>query len=112
MNLKKYFAVNFDPRHIISQRRKLNKYNPFEHLVEGLAERDNWMEYQVHMKYAEVLQENPLAIIKSTEVITPTPSKAGMPGNRTHSEAMETEDEENLGTSKRQKTESEGQLYR
>ena len=86
MNFREYFAVNYDPHHIISQRRQMNKNKEFEHhVVEGLAEKDNWMEYQVHMKYAEVLHENPLVILESTEVITPTPSKVEMSGKRTHS---------------------------
>ena len=62
------------------------------------------------MKDTQVLQENPLSIIKSTEAITPILSKVEMSGKRTHSKAMEIEEEENLETSKRQNTESEGQL--
>ena len=53
------------------------------------------MEYQKQEKDAVVLQENTLAIIKSTALITPTPSKVEILGKRTHSEAMETEEEEN-----------------
>ena len=47
MNFKKSFAVNYDPHHVISQRRQLNKNKEFEHpKVEGLTERTNWMDYQ------------------------------------------------------------------
>ena len=76
MNFKKATTINYDPHHIISQRRQLNKNKAFEHqVVEGLVERANWMKYQKHVKYAYDLQENPLAIMKSTTVIVPTPSK-------------------------------------
>ena len=53
MNFNKAFAVNYDPHHVISQRRYMNKRKAFEHkLVEGLADRADWMEYQIHMKDA------------------------------------------------------------
>ena len=46
INFKKAILVNYDPHHIISQRRQLNKNRAFEHqMVEGLAKKDNWMEY-------------------------------------------------------------------
>ena len=36
-------AINYDPHHIISIRKQVNKNNPFEHQeVEGLAESENW----------------------------------------------------------------------
>ena len=76
MNFKKDTTVNYDPHHVISQRRQLNKNKAFEHrVVEGLVERDNWMEYQTHMQDAEALQENTLAIMKSTTVVIPTQAK-------------------------------------
>ena len=72
MDFKKTLAVNYDPHHIISQRRKMNKKRDFEHqVVEGLIERVNWMDYPSSMKNTEVSQENPLAVIKATEVVTP-----------------------------------------
>ena len=43
-------------------------------------------------------------------MIAPTLRKVKNTGKRTHSEAMETEEEENSETSKRQKTEYEGKL--
>ena len=53
MNFKKLFAFNYGSHHIISQRRYMNKRKAFEHqLVEGLANRADWMEYQIHMKDA------------------------------------------------------------
>ena len=39
-------AVNYDPHHVISIRRKVNKNKPFEHHeVAGMAESANWMVY-------------------------------------------------------------------
>ena len=39
MNFKKAIAANYDPHHVISLRRQLNKNKAFEHQeVEGLAE--------------------------------------------------------------------------
>ena len=39
-------AIDYDPYHIISNRRKANKSKPFKHVeVAGLVERDNWMTY-------------------------------------------------------------------
>ena len=93
MNFKKDTTVNYDPLHVISQRRQLNKNKAFEHrVVEGLVGKSNWMDYQTQMKDTEALQENTLAIMKSTTIIIPTPSKVEMAGKRTHSEAMETID--------------------
>ena len=73
----------------------MNKNREFEHqVVVGLDEKDNWMDYQIEMKDAEALRENPSAIVKSTTIIIPTPSKVEMVGRRTHSEAMETKEED------------------
>ena len=42
MNFKKDTLVNYDPHHIISQRRQINKNMEFEHqVVEGLAKKYN-----------------------------------------------------------------------
>ena len=39
-------AINYDPHHIISNRRQANKNKPFEHFeVSGLSEAANWMDY-------------------------------------------------------------------
>ena len=63
--------------------------------MEGLDERNSWMKYQTQMKDADDLQENPLAIMKLTAIIIPTPSKVEMECKRTHSKAMEIEEEKN-----------------
>ena len=42
MDFKTTFAVNYDPQHVISIRRQLNKNKDFEHqVVEGLDEKVN-----------------------------------------------------------------------
>ena len=38
-------AINYDPHHIISNKRQANKNNPFEnHEVETLLEAENWLD--------------------------------------------------------------------
>ena len=49
MNFMKVTKINYDPHHIISHSRKQNKNKAFDHQeIEGLAQRDNLMEYQTH----------------------------------------------------------------
>ena len=108
MNFKNSNPINYDPHHIISQRRKLNKNREFEHqVVEGLAEKDSWMDYQIEMNNVDALQENPYSLMKSTTIIILTPRKVEMDGKRAHSEAMEIE-EEDSETRKRKRIEKEG----
>ena len=53
MDFKTIFVVNYDPQHVISQRRKMNNKKYFEHqVVEGLVERVNWLDYPSPMKNA------------------------------------------------------------
>ena len=59
-----------------------------------MDERFNWIDYSTQVKDTEVSQQNPLAIIKATEVVTPNPSKLEVTSKRTHSDVMETEEEE------------------
>ena len=101
MNFMKATKVNYDPHHIISQRRQQNKNKPFEHQeVHGLANRDNLMYYQSDVNNLGSLQENPFAIVKKTTMIVPTPSKIEVTGKRSHLEIMEVE-EQGSETSKR-----------
>ena len=38
-------VINYDPHHILSIRRQVNKNNPFEHFeVAGLSKTVNWLE--------------------------------------------------------------------
>ena len=55
MNFKKAIAANYDPHHVISLRRQLNKNKEFEHhAVEGLADKVIWMDYLTQMKDTKV----------------------------------------------------------
>ena len=79
-------------------------------MVEGLAQRDNLMDYRSDMDDRETLKVNPYAIVKSTTMIIPTPSKVEITGKRSHSEVVKVEDEDSEAH-KRKKTESEGEVF-
>ena len=52
-------AIDYDPHHIISNRRKANKSKPFEHVeVVGLVERANWMTYPRETNSDEDMPKN------------------------------------------------------
>ena len=42
--------------------------------MEGLAEKTNWLDYPKPMENVEAPQENPLAMAKSTKMISPLAS--------------------------------------
>ena len=43
--------INYDPHHIISQRRNHNKKKAFDNQeIEGLPQRDNLMEYHLELE--------------------------------------------------------------
>ena len=47
MDFKKEGEVNYDPHHIISQRKQLNKNKPFDHqIVEGLDKMANLSNFE------------------------------------------------------------------
>ena len=51
-------GVNYDPHHVISDRRQENKNKPFEHSeVEGLFEATNWMDYPKDINNGEDMKE-------------------------------------------------------
>ena len=55
-------SVNYDPHHIISDRRQANKKKPFEHSeVAGLSEATNWIEYPKNSSNGEDMQEDSLS---------------------------------------------------
>ena len=55
-------AVNYDPHHVISNRRQANKNKPFEHSeVEGLSEVANWMDYPRGVNDGENMQGDSLS---------------------------------------------------
>ena len=79
-------AMHNDPHHIMSIRIQVNKNKPFEHQeLEGLYEKVNWSDYPSLMQDEEVMHQDPpslvkdvsvthqdqLAVIATTEVITP-----------------------------------------
>ena len=55
-------AVNYDPHHVISNRRHTNKNKPFDHSeVAGLSEAKNWMDYPKDINNGENMQEDSLS---------------------------------------------------
>ena len=62
------------------------------------------------MQYISVTLPDPLAIISTVEIISLLVSHSEMTNKRTFSDAMETEQEDNSQTSKKQKTKDEGEL--
>ena len=52
-------SVNYDPHHIISDRRQANKNKPFEHSkVAGLSEAVKWIYYPKDNNNGEDMQED------------------------------------------------------
>ena len=63
--------------------RQHNKNKAFDNQeIEGLAQRDNLMEYQFDVESLESMQENLSPTMKSTAMIIPTSSKAEITGKR------------------------------
>ena len=51
-------VIDYEPHHIMSNRRQGNKRKPFEHIeVEGLVERANWVKYHGETKSDEDIPE-------------------------------------------------------
>ena len=60
MRFQTTIAVNYDPLHIISIRKQVNKNKPFEHMeVEGLVESANWSNYPLLTQNEEDMQKVP-----------------------------------------------------
>ena len=56
MNFMKATKINYDPHHIISQRRQQSKNKAFDHQeIKGLPDRGNFMDYQLEMKDSSIL---------------------------------------------------------
>ena len=86
MNFVKSTKINYGPHHTILKTRQKNKNKTFDHQdIEELAQRANLMEYQPKVESLENLQENPFAIMKSTTMIIPIPSKVDITGKRSFS---------------------------
>ena len=55
-------SINYDPHHLISNRRHANKNKPFEHFeVAGLSEEASWMDYPKDIKNGGNMQEYSLS---------------------------------------------------
>ena len=63
MDFQKEEKVNYDPHHIISQRKQLNKNKPFDHqIVEGLDKMANMSNFEENTEDFEILDR--FSIIK------------------------------------------------
>ena len=113
MGFQTDLAKNYDPHHIISIRKQVNKNKTFGHQeVEGLAESANWLDYPLLVQNEDDMQQDStspvhdnnsiqpylLAIFPAPQVITPITSHSKMTNKRTFSDAIETEHEDNLET--------------
>ena len=57
-------VVDYDPYHVISNRRQANKNKPFEHSeVAGLFEAKNWMDYPKDINNGGNMQEDSLSFV-------------------------------------------------
>ena len=55
-------AIDYDPHHVISNRRQANKNKPIEHFkVAGLSEEKNWMDYPKDINNVGNMQEYSLS---------------------------------------------------
>ena len=97
--------VNYDPHHVISIRRHVNKIKPFEHHeVVGMAESSNWMDYPHETQNDEDMQQDstspmndssstqpdPPVIVLVAEKITPIASHFERTNKRDFSDSMDT----------------------
>ena len=81
MDFKTTFAVNYDSHHVISIRRWVNKNKHFEHQeVQGLDEREYWLDFSALTENVEASLENPLALVKVTEVVIPIAASSRVTG--------------------------------
>ena len=56
------YSINYDPQHVISNRRHANKNKPFEHFeVAGLSEEARWMDYPKDIKNGGNMQKDSLS---------------------------------------------------
>ena len=99
-------AIDYDPHHIISNRRKANKSNPFEHVkVAGLVERANWMTYPGETNSDEDILKNSTfalaegspqldfsCIIVAATQITPLASLSEKKNKREYPKAMDVDE--------------------
>ena len=67
-------TINYDPHHVITIRRQVNKNKPFEHHeVEGLAESSNWTNYPQVAQNEEDTQQGSTSPMKDDDDVQPDP---------------------------------------
>ena len=72
MDFQKEEKVNYDPHHIISQRKQLNKNKPFDHqIVEGLDKMANFSNFEENTESNEDKRDR-LAEEGQIECISPS----------------------------------------
>ena len=85
--------INYDPHHIISQRRQYNKNKVFDHEeIEGLTQRYNLMEYPSDVDNSKSLHVDPSSKIKSKSMIVPNYTKVEIRSKKSFSKMVEIED--------------------
>ena len=68
MDFQKEEKMNYDPHHIISQRKQLNKNKPFDHqIVEGLDKMENLSNFEENIEANEDKRDR-LAVAVQTSV--------------------------------------------
>ena len=113
-------SINYDPHHIISNIRKANKNNPFEHHeVAGLLEATNWLELPQKKQGNDGVEEDATSPMQgnnspppgtsslgpSAEKVTPLASVSKHTNKRNFSDVMDREEEDTAKTPKKQKLE-------
>ena len=67
-------SINYDPHHIISIKRQVNKNNPFEqHEIAGLVESANWIDYPHETQRDDDMQQDSISLMKDSSSKQPNP---------------------------------------
>ena len=118
-------VVNYDPHHVISNRRKALKRNPFDHEeIVGLADVANWYDYPEDTpKYTDMKEDSNSSVreisslipdisklISATENIVPLENHLERTNKRDFLDAMDTEEEDTAITPKKHNTEAKGKI--
>ena len=125
MGFQKDVVVNYDPHHIISIRREVNKNWPSKHNeIAGMAESVNWLDYPHEtqmdldmqkdstssVQEISSTQPDPSSIVPVVEKITPIGSCSEIKNKRDFSDSMDTQEEDTAKTPKKWKIEEIGKL--
>ena len=116
-------TINYDPRQVISNRRKAQKRNTFKHKqVVGLVEAANWSNYPKEAPNIVDLDEYPSShigqfvsllpdisnLVVAAKSITPLSSQSKGKNKRDFPEAMDIDEEDTAKNPKRYRIENEG----